>query len=222
MAKLHFFHGTMGSSKSLDLIRANYNYREKGLNTLVFKPAIDTREGTTKCIIKTRAGDLSVEGDFIPSDKKSYQLFKQKLFAKLSVNNPANPQVSSANKPSAFTKISAIFIDEAQFLTAKQVEDFQHIVYKFDIPVLCYGLKNNFKSKLFAGSKRLIELADDIQEIRSICHCGHRTRQNGRVVNGKLTRTGAEIIIGDNLSSADIYYTPLCNECYLKGRIKSS
>lgn len=145
----------MGSSKSLDLIRANYNYREKGLNTLVFKPAIDTREGTDRCIIKTRAGDLSVIGEFIPNTPSPYKKFIKNLHSALK------------NAP-----ISVIFVDEAQFLAPAQVEDFQKIVYDFNIPVLCYGLKNNFKSRFFAGSKRLIELADDIQEICSICHCG--------------------------------------------------
>lgn len=106
-------------------------------------------------------------------------------------------------------------------MTPKQVEDFQKIVYKFDIPVLCYGLKNNFKSKLFAGSKRLIELADDIKEIRSICHCGKRTRQNARIVNGKLVRSGDEILIGSNNDADEIYYTALCNQCYLDGKIES-
>ena len=204
MAKLHFFYGAMGSGKSLDLIRANHNYRERGMNTLVFKPEIDTRNGTEKCLISSRAGDMQVSGQFIPSSPKNYQTFAKDLFAKLKKSD---------------NKIHAIFIDEAQFLTKKQVEDFYQIVHDLKIPVLCYGLKNNFKAELFEGSKRLIELADDLQEVRAICHCGKRARQNARVVNGKLVKSGEEIVIGDNEEQNDVHYVSLCNECYFRGKI---
>lgn len=206
MAKLHFFYGAMGSGKSLDLIRANHNYRERGMHTLVFKPAIDTREGTDKCLISSRAGDMQVAGDFIPSDPTLYQVFIKNLTENL--KNPANPH------------ISAIFIDEAQFLTKDQVEDFYKIVHIFQTPVLCYGLKNNFKSKLFEGSKRLLELADDFQEIRCICHCGKRAKQNARVINNKLVKSGEEIVIGNNEVANEVHYVSLCNDCYFHGKIE--
>ena len=206
MAKLHFFYGAMGSGKSLDLIRANHNYRERGMNTIVLKSELDTREGTTECIISSRAGDMKVAGEFIPSSSEEYQSFIKKLLKNL--KNPKNP------------KIHAIFIDEAQFLSKNQVEDFYQVVHNLKIPVLCYGLKNNFKAELFEGSKRLLELADDFQEIRSICHCGKRTKQNARVINGKIVKDGEEVVIGNNDEQNDIYYVSLCNDCYFRGKIR--
>lgn len=200
MAKLHFFYGTMGSSKSLDLIRANYNYRERGMETIVMKSAIDTRE--LDAIVSTRAGSLRVACRLIPIDRQQYQQFHRQLIKDIEASG----------------KIAAIFVDEAQFLSAKQIEDLWRIVHQYNIPILCYGLKADFRSKLFTGSKRLLELADEIQEIRSICHCGRRAKHNARVVNGRLTRQGQAILIGDNQPNNDAYYTALCSRCYQQGR----
>lgn len=202
MAKLHFFYGTMGSSKSLDLIRANYNYKERSMQTIVLKPVIDTRDGTEQCVVKTRAGDLRVAAEFIPSQPAVYRQFWRRLVKQLT----AQP-------------IAAIFVDEAQFLSAKQVEDLWRVVHQYNVPVLCYGLKADFRSKLFTGSKRLLELADDLQEIRSICHCGRRAKHNARVLRGKLVRHGQSVIIGDNVMNDGLYYVALCNRCYYNGRI---
>lgn len=185
MAKLFFKTGTMGSSKSLDLIRAEYNYREKGLKTLVFKPSQDCREGSEKCIIKSRAG-LSVEGEWIyPGD----DIFK---YIKL---------IHSKNK------VNAVFIDEVQFLTEQQIKQLQDVVYDLEIPVLAYGLKTDFKGNLFIGAAKLIALADEIDIIPSICWCGKKAKQNARVLNGKLVTEGDVIQIGGDES-----YIALCNK----------
>lgn len=159
-----------------------------------------------ECRIFSYAGNMNVAGEFIPSTPAEYQVFRRDLLRRLKS-----------------THYSAIFIDEVQFLSKKQVEDFYRIVHDFALPVLCYGLKNNFKSELFAGSKRLIELADDLQEIRCICHCGKRARQNARVVNGRIVKTGAEVVMGDVQAKADVsdvYYVSLCNDCYYRGKIQ--
>lgn len=203
MAKLHFKYGVMGSAKSLDLIRANYNYREKGMDTIVLKPDKDSRDGDNECVIKARVDGVSVNGSFIPSDDREYDKFIKELKERLKKE-----------------KISAIFIDEAQFLSKKQVEDMYGIVYELDVPVLCYGLKNNFRSELFEGSKRLLELADDLQEIIGICHCGRKAKQNVRIVNGSIQYTGDEVVMGGVDEDAPIHYIAVCNHCYFKGNIK--
>ena len=203
MAKLHFKYGVMGSAKSLDLIRANYNYREKGMDTIVLKPDKDSRDGNSECIIKARVDGVSVKGSFIPSKTDEYEEFIKKLKERLKKEN-----------------ISAIFIDEAQFLSKRQVEDMYAIVYELDVPVLCYGLKNNFRSELFEGSKRLLELADDLQEIIGICHCGRKAKQNVRIVNGSIQYTGDEVVMGGVDEKSPIHYIAVCNNCYFKGNIK--
>lgn len=202
MAKLHFKTGTMGSGKSLDLLRAIFNYEERGMEVLVFKTAMDTREGTDKCLIKSRTG-LEVEGRWIHSSDNLYDLISLIL---------ANRVFMAKDK-----YIKAIFVDEAQFLTEKQVDELQRLCYNYNIPIMCYGLKLDFQSHLFAGSKRLIELADEVQELIGICHCGRRAKQNARISieDNRMLRDGEVVQIGGNES-----YIALCNKCYLEGRIK--
>ena len=193
MAKLYFRYGVMGSGKSDDLIRTDYNYKEKGMNTIAFKPRVDTREGTDKCIIKSRTGK-ALEGIWL--DKKDNIV----------------DIIIDAKK---LKKIDVILVDESQFLTSKQVNELNEIAHLLDIPVMCYGLKNNFKAELFEGSSCLLALADDIQEIKSICWCGRKATQNARIVNGVLSRHGDEIQIGGNES-----YVALCSEHYILQTLK--
>lgn len=191
MAKINLYHGTMGSGKTLDLIRTVYNYREKGMKVLVYKPLMDTREGTDECIIKTRVG-MELKANWL-QDNAYWQLINDTLDEEF---------------------VSVVIVDEAQFLTEKQVNEFQEFSITNDIPVIFYGLKVDFTGHLFEGTKRIIEIADIITEIKGICHCGSIARQNARVVDGKIQKEGEVVVIGGNEM-----YIPLCNKCYFNGRI---
>lgn len=201
--KLYFKSGTMGSGKSLDMIRAIYNYKERGMNVLVYKSAVDTRNGSEKCVIESRTG-FTVDGRWLPKDESIMGIIAADLAEKCN-------------------DVEAIFVDECQFLSEAQVDELQLICYNFNIPILCYGLKVDFQRHLFSGSKRLLEIADSVQELIGICHCGARATQNARVVNGVMAKDGDVVKIGNSDTDGkedEIYYTALCNQCYVNGRIK--
>lgn len=197
MAKINVYFGTMGSGKSLDLIRTVYNYKERGMDVLVYKPTTDTREGKEECIIKTRVG-MEVEALWIEenADYGVYDMIRSDC-----ITQDITP--------------SAIIVDECQFLTEEQVNDFQKFSLQYNIPIIFYGLKVDFTSHLFEGSKRILEIADRVVELKSICHCGQIARQNARIINGEIQRDGNVIEIGGNE-----LYMALCNKCYKEGRIK--
>ena len=109
---------------------------------------------------------------------------------------------------------NAVLVDEAQFLSAKQVEQLWIIAKEFNIPVICFGLKTNFKSEFFEGSKRLFELSDKFKELETICSCGTKARFNARMVNNKFIKDGEEFVIDDN--NKEVKYVPLCGKCYLE------
>lgn len=191
MAKLYFKYGAMGGGKTLDCIRTFFNYTEKGLNPLVYKSAIDSRSENT---IESRTGD-SLKCGVIQKDDKILELLKNN--GKYTIN-----------------EISVVIIDESQFLSTDQIDDIKNIlILELGIPVICYGLKTNFQSYLFEGSKRLFELADSLEEIKSICWCGKLATQNARIVNDQVTYSGTEIEIGGNES-----YTPLCYRHFYEGK----
>ena len=187
MAKLHFKYASMNSGKSIDLIRTVYNYEENGFKVLVMKPGIDTKG---EDYVETRIG-LKRKVDFlIDKDDDLFEKLKNELDG-----------------------ISVIFIDEAQFLDSEQVDDLFIISKVFDVPIICYGLRTNFKMEAFAGSKRLLEIADILEELQTLCSCGNIARYVGRKYNGQFQDDGEEIII----DGADNYeYEPLCGDCYLK------
>lgn len=195
MAKLHYKYATMGAGKSLDLIRTAYNYKERGMNPLVFKPDVDTRDigENGSCIIKSRTG-ASCEAEWIKEN-----------------DNIANI-VSMFN---SHKKVDVVIVDEVQFLTCKQIMQLSNIVTELEIPVLAYGLKTNFKGELFEPIKTLLAYCDDIQEIRSLCFCGKRANHNARVVEGNVIKHGKEIQIGGNEK-----YVALCNKHFKEGIIK--
>ncbi len=191
MAKLYFKYGAMGGGKTLDCIRTFYNYTEKGLKPLIYKSSIDSR---TKNTIESRTGDCLPCGVINPTDDIV--------------------EVIKANEIFPLNEISVIIIDESQFLSAEQINDIKNIInFELEIPVICYGLKNNFQSHLFEGSKRLLEIADRFEEIKSICWCGRLATQNARVVNKEVVYHGEEIEIGGNER-----YVPLCYEHFIKGQ----
>lgn len=186
MAKLYFKYGAMGCSKSAQALMCKFNYEHKGFNVLLLKPSIDTRDYENgKSIVKSRIG-IKSECEVIRKDESLLELYK-----KLSENK----------------KYNVVIIDEAQFCSESQINDCKEI--SIDIPVICYGLKTNFKSYLFEGSKRLIEIADSIAEIKSLCSCGANATVNARLINGELVTEGEEVLIG-----GDETYVAMCYNCW--------
>ena len=189
MAKLSFKYGAMGSGKSIDLMRTAYNYEEKGFDTIVMKPKLDTK-GNDK--LDSRIG-ISRAVDILIDDNTNI--------------------VEEVNN--ILTKdLKCIFVDEVQLLPSNKIDELYLVSKIFDIPVICYGLRTNFKMNGFSGSTRLLEIADSLEEIKTICKCGEIARFNARKVNGKYTLDGDDIIIDGTDSKVE--YIPLCGDCYLK------
>ena len=185
VGRLHFFYGIVGSSKTAQALITRYNYMEKGLGVLFMKPATDTRDGVD--IIRSRIG-LQAKVEVLGSNDSLYDRFKSEK-----------------------DKINVIIIDEAQFMTPSQVEEARQIVDEFDVPILLYGLKTDFQSHLFEGSKRIIELADELVELKNICKCGRHAIINARLVNGKPTIVGETVDLG-----GDEKYAAMCHACWKK------
>ncbi len=187
MAKLIFNYAAMNSGKSIDLLRTVYNYEENGLKVLVMKPSIDTKGGD---FIVTRAG-LSRKVDFLVSSGTNIiEMISDKIDG-----------------------ISCIFIDEAQFLSEQQVVDLFIISNNYDVPVICYGLRTDFRGNLFPGSSKLLGLAEELHEFKTLCNCGEIARYNARRINGKYILDGDSVLID---GTSDIEYVPLCASCYAK------
>lgn len=182
MSKLYFRYGAMNCGKTTALLQVAYNYEEKGMKVLIIKSEIDKKGGDH---IESRIGK---------SRKVDVLLSKRQGLKKLNLEN-----------------VKCILVDEAQFLSKKQVEDLWYISKYENIPVICYGLKTNFKSELFEGSKRIIELADEMEELITICSCGHRAKYNARIINGEYVLNG-DVVAIDNI---DAKYEPLCGKCYI-------
>lgn len=187
MAKLHFKYATMNSGKSIDLIRTVYNYEENGFKVLVMKPSIDTKAGGS---IQTRIGLERNADILIKPDDEILDILKGK-----------------------FNGVNVIFIDEAQFLKDKQVDDLFIVSKAMDIPIICYGLRDNFMMESFEGSKRLLEIADILEEFPTLCNCGNVARYVGRKYNGEYESFGEEIVID---GAVNYEYVPLCGDCYLE------
>lgn len=185
MAKLFFRYGAMGSGKTAALLQVKYNYEQKGMKPLLIKPLIDTKGNNT---VISRIG-ISSPIDILLGEKDT-------LMEKMSPQKP-----------------HAIIIDEAQFLTPKQIDELYLMTKLYDIPVLCYGLRTDFQMKGFPGSIRLLEIADDIEELKTICACGKKATQNLRKINEVPTFEGEQVVI-DN--SSVVTYEGVCGECYLR------
>nr|WP_119343114.1 thymidine kinase [Facilibium subflavum] len=175
MAKLHFYYSTMNAGKSTTLLQSDYNYRERGMNTLLFAPKFDNRYGTGK--ITSRLG-LSADALLYDQTTDLYKLIQQSIKTQ---------------------KIHCILVDEAQFLTKAQVLSLSDVVDYLNIPVLAYGLRNDFRAEAFEGSKYLLTWADQLIEIKTICHCGKKATHVLRLDdNGKVIKDGAQVEIGGN------------------------
>lgn len=186
MPKLYFKYGAMGSSKSAQALICKFNYEQKGFNVLLVKPSIDTRDyDNGKAIVKSRIG-LKSECEVIDKDQSMMEFFRK----------------ISKNK-----KYDVLIVDEAQFCSEQQINDCKEL--SLEIPVLCYGLKNNFKSYLFEGSKRLLEIADNIMEIKSVCSCGSKATVNAKFEGNRLITDGEDIQIG-----GDETYVAMCYNCW--------
>lgn len=187
MSKLYFRYGAMTCGKSTLLMQVAYNYEKNNMKVVVIKSSIDTK------------------GD-------------DKLVSRIGLNRKVDillgPDESVEKRLSKYKDLACILVDEAQFLEPKQVEELWKITKKQNIPVICYGLKGNFQTNLFVGSKRLIELADEIEELITICKCGKRAKFNARYVNGKFAKEGAGILIDG--SDSKVEYRPLCGKCYIE------
>ena len=188
MAKLYFKYGAMGSSKTAQALITKYNYEENGLKVWLLKPSADTRDGTD--ILRSRIG-LEARVEVIPPDRNLYDRFLL-------------PEQERAN---------VIIVDECQFLTPEQIDELRAIVDDFNVPVMCFGLRTDFQTKLFPGSRRLMEVADTIQEIKTICDCGAKATVNARIdPDGYIVTRGAQVQLGGNDS-----YIAMCHRCYMLG-----
>lgn len=188
MAKLYFKYGAMGCSKTAQALITKFNYEERGMKVLLLKPSIDTRDGAT--IIRSRIG-LEKEAIAVEKNENIYDLYS-----------------------SCKDEYSVIIVDECQFLTKEQVDQLALIVIDFNIPVMCFGLSTDFRTELFEGSKRLFEIAQSVQEIKSVCKCGNKATVNARLdENGNVLFKGEQVCLGGNDR-----YVAMCLKCWLKKR----
>ena len=187
MAKLYFKYGAMGSSKTAQALITKYNYEENDMKVWLIKPSADTRDGAD--ILRSRIG-LEAKVDVMLPDMDIFLCFAQIHAGKCNV----------------------VIGDECQFMTEVQIEQLRAIVNEFSVPVLCFGLRTDFQTKLFPGSLRLMELADCIEEIKTMCDCGAKATVNARISDGYIVTEGAQVVLGGN----DCYIA-MCHRCYIHG-----
>lgn len=187
MAKLYFRYGAMNCGKSSALLQVAHNYDERDNNVILIKPQIDLKGGKK---IVSRIG-ISRDVDYlIGKDDSIIETVKGE-----------------------FNKANCILADESQFFSKKQIEELFVITKVYEIPVICYGLRTDFRTELFPGSERLMALADELFELETICRCGSKGRFNARMVNGKFVKEGTQIAIDE---MDDVTYESLCGKCYLE------
>lgn len=184
MAKLYFRYGTMSSAKTLNLLAVAHNYRTQGKRVLILKPRMDDRFGSGKVV--SRAG-LSAEADLLLDEHSKLD-------------------------PALFDGLHCALVDEAQFLSVAVIEQLRSLTLTHNVPVICYGLRTDFRTHLFPGSRRLLELADAIEEVKVTCqYCNRKAIFNMRLVDGKPTRQGPQVQLGGDES-----YAPTCHACFVK------
>ena len=185
MAKLYFKYGAMGSSKTANALITRFNYEERGMRVWLIKPSLDVRDGAD--VIRSRIG-LATKADIITPETNVFEEYKK------------------------HTDCDVIIADECQFFTEKQVDELRAIVDTLNIPVLCYGLRTDFLTHMFEGSRRLFEVADSITEIKTICGCGKKAIVNARIDwQGNVITEGGQILLGGNDA-----YLAMCHSCWRK------
>ena len=190
MAKLYFYYSAMNAGKSTILLQAAYNYKERGMETVLFTPTIDTRFGRGKI-----SSGIGLHADAVPFDA-DFNLFSY-----------------TASQKRDCSTLSCVLVDEAQFLNKKQVLQLTDIVDQLNIPVLAYGLRSDFQGEAFEGSLNLLVWADNLIEIKTICHCGKKAINNARIdAQGNVIKTGQQVMIGDNDS-----YVSMCRKHFREG-----
>lgn len=189
MAKLYFYYSAMNAGKSTVLLQSSYNYRERGMNTLVLTPELDSRFGESK--VTSRIG--------LEADARTFSQVDNLL--------------EFCRSQHQLQTIHCVLVDEAQFLTKRQVEQLTEVADQLGIPVLTYGLRTDFQGKLFEGSKHLLAIADDLSEIKTICHCGRKATMVLRLDDqGNPLKEGAQVKIGGNES-----YVSVCRKHHKDG-----
>jgi thymidine kinase len=186
MAKLHFKYGAMNSGKSDTLIKTAYNYEERGLKVLVIKPDVDTKHEDS---VIARGGH----------ERKADIL--------------ATPSTDLEKAVLKSENIACVLVDEAQFLSQAQISQLYRLAKSRDISVICYGLRADFRNNLFPGSKRLFEIADNIEKLPTMCFCGSQAEFNTRKVNGKYVFEGDQVAIE---GKDKVTYDSLCGRCYVR------
>ena len=185
MAKLYFKYGAMGSSKTANALITKFNYEERGMKVWLIKPSIDVRDGAD--VVRSRIG-LQSQAEIITPEKNLWEEYQN------------------------HTDCNVIIADECQFFLTHQIDELRQIVDELNVPVLCYGLRTDFRTQLFEGSRRLFETADSIQEIKTICTCGKKAIVNARLNwQGEVVTKGGQILIGGNDS-----YVAMCHSCWKK------
>ena len=185
MAKLYFKYGAMGSSKSAQALITEFNYEEKGMSVWLIKPSVDTRDGAD--VIRSRIG----------------------LMAHARIITPEQDIIAEYR---AAGRHDVIISDEAQFFTPAQIDQLRTLVDEEDLPVLCFGLRTDFLTHFFPGALRLMELADSITEIKTVCACGRKATVNARIDDrGRIVTEGGQILLGGNDS-----YVAMCHRCWKK------
>ena len=186
MPKLYFKYGAMGSSKTANALITKFNYEERGMRVFLIKPEIDTRDG--KDVIRSRIG-LSATALCIPKDADIEEIYKKEK-----------------------KKYDVIIADECQFFAKEQIDSLRTIVDRYNVPVLCFGLRTDFLTHLFPGSARLFEVADSIAEIKTICECGAKATVNARLnAKGQIVTHGSQVMLGGNDR-----YIAMCHRCWTK------
>jgi thymidine kinase len=187
MSKLYFRYGAMGCGKTMQLLQVAFNYEERGHTVCVMKPLTDTKNGTK---LLTRIGPEREVDYCFTRDDDLFEIIRKD-----------------------FDKVACILVDEAQFLTADQADQLMQVVNELDIPVICYGLRLNFQltDAGFEGATRLLQIAHDIDELKTICECGQKATCNARFLDGKFVKDGPAVLID---GTSKIEYRAICNKCY--------
>lgn len=198
MAKLYFRYGAMNSGKSTGLLQAAYNYEERGHRVLLAKPSVDTK-GDREIVSRlgvTRQVDIVLQSDADVRD----------AVARAGAVDDQAARLDGMVRP-----VSCVLVDEAQFLSPRQVDDLLRIAVIDEIPVIAYGIRTDFRTEAFPGSRRLLELAHSLEELKTICRCGRKAVFNARKVDGRFVFDGSQVAI----DGVDVEYESLCANCYL-------